>query len=292
MADVTISQLTSETPYGGALIPFSQNGNTFSVAASSVLQGSSFAQIATQTYPDYNYTGAGSGKALLTLGDYNRLDSSAIRFTHAGGTHIIGNNRTRSGGPNQILNTASNADFVINNAVVGPGTSIIMATSAVERMRIDKDGNVGIGTSSPTTFLDARGLMGTAYTSPTTVMPNTTVTVLDPSGDRFTGVYGHFNEWVRSTFSGLSNYSFIVQATTIWGALNSTDSAVFQILYNHGIQSCEIKRMDNGYMKFNGDTFVSGGGAGVGQKPVIKLTHTGTGSVTPKFYVKLLGVFP
>jgi len=290
MADVTISQLTPGTPAGNNVVPYSTGSNTLKAPVSALFQESSFIQISTQTYPDYNYTGAGSGRALLTLGDYNRLDSSAIRFTQAGGTHIIGNNRTQSGGPNQILNTASNADFVINNAVVNPGTSIIFATSATERMRINKDGNVGIGTASPTSFLDVRGLMGTAYTSPTTVPPGTTATVLDPTGDRLANppVFGHFNEWVRSTFN-VTNYSFIVQATCTWGVVNAADTAVFLILYNHGIQSCEIKRIDNGYMRYNGDTFVSGGGAGAFQRPVIKLTHTGTGSAAPKFVVQLLG---
>jgi len=164
MADVTISNLTKGIPAGSALLPYSQGGNTLAVAASSVLQGSSFVEIGAPSYPNYNYnigTAFGpyaGGQALLTLGDFNRFDSCAIRFTQAGGSHIIGNNRPASGGaPNPILSTASNADFVINNDVRGPGTSIVLATSGIERMRIDKDGNVGIGTSNPQAKLDVSG---------------------------------------------------------------------------------------------------------------------------------------
>jgi len=157
MADVTISALTQGTPAGNNIVPYSTGSSTLGTPVSALFQESSFIQISTQTYPNYNYTGAGSGRALLTLGDVNRFDSSAIRFTQAGGTHIIGNNRPQSGGPNQILNTASNADFVINNAVVNPGTSIIFATSATERMCINKDGSVGIGTTTPAAKLDVNG---------------------------------------------------------------------------------------------------------------------------------------
>jgi len=158
MADVTISQLTKGTPLGSAVLPYSQNNSTYSTTVSSVLQGSSFVEIGAPGYPNYNYnigTAFGpyaGGQALLTLGDFNRFDSCAIRFTQAGGSHVIGNNRPSAGGaPNPILSTASNADFVINNDVRGPGTSIVLATSGLERMRIDKDGNVGIGVVSPTT---------------------------------------------------------------------------------------------------------------------------------------------
>lgn len=157
MADVTISQLTREIPSGNSIVPYSSGGSTFGMPVSGILQGSTNAEIATLTYPNFNYSGAGSGKATLSIGDLNLADSCSIRLSQRGGTHIIGNNRPESASNHVILPTALNADFVINNAVRGPGTSIILATSGLERARIDKDGNVGINVNNPQTKLEVGG---------------------------------------------------------------------------------------------------------------------------------------
>jgi len=271
MADVTISSLPLGTPSGNALLPYSTGSNTLGVPVSALFHNAGNIGIGT-TSPSYLLDlRQNNNGALVNI--EGSSDNIAIRLK---------NNQT-GGREYRIISTAQGSGY-------GTGALALEdQASGSARMVINNAGNVGIGTTSPSSFLDVRGLMGTVYTSPTTVPSGTTATVLDPAGDRFAPYYGHFNEWMRSTFNGLSNYSFIAQATCNWDVNGATDSAVFLILYNHGIRSCEIKRIDNGYMRYNGDTFVSGGGAGPYQRPVIKLTHAGIGSVAPKFVVQLLG---
>ena len=286
MADVTISALTQAFPAGSGIIPFSSGTSTF-----------------------------GSAISALYLDSNPYKTNATLPWTKLVVAHDTTNDTVGAGPSGSLALASFYANTIVGNDAVPRGLEIgapagnvtapvyLKVSSTSNRFAIfDQfnnenftiyNRNVGIGTAAPTSRLDVRGVQGTVYTSPATVPSGTTVTVLDPSGNRLANppVYGHFNEWVRSTFGIQGDQSFIVQATCIWGVQYAMDAAVFLILYGHGIQTCDIKRMDNGYARLAGNTFVSGGGPGPSQAPVIKCTHTGTGTATVKFHVQLLGVF-
>ena len=82
----------------------------------------------------------GDGFSFVDLISDNTYTDFGARFIRNPGTDGVTTLRTRgTGALNLITQEAAN---------------IVMATSDVERMRITSDGNVGIGTSSPTNLLD------------------------------------------------------------------------------------------------------------------------------------------
>lgn len=64
---------------------------------------------------------------------------------------------TNGGGGNFIIGAVSNGDALLYNAV---NTAMLFATNSTERMRISANGNVGIGTTSPSDIFHVRGVVG------------------------------------------------------------------------------------------------------------------------------------
>ena len=80
----------------------------------------------------------------LHLGSDTLSDKTAIRLENIGGHSLLGIARLND----QLIAGSTNADLVISN---NESRNIILGTNNTERMRIDSDGNVGIGTTSPAT---------------------------------------------------------------------------------------------------------------------------------------------
>ncbi|NBP59264.1 hypothetical protein EBU71_22455, partial [bacterium] len=99
MADVTISQLTQGIPSNNALIPFSQGGNTFSVAPSALLINSGNIGIGTSS-PQYK----------LDILDNSNV--AGIRISGSADNIALNLNNTQSGGKSfRIISTATGSGY-------------------------------------------------------------------------------------------------------------------------------------------------------------------------------------
>jgi hypothetical protein len=94
--------------------------------------------------------GTTSPQSDLHLGSNALANKTEIRIENKGGYSLLGLAREND----DIIAGSSNTDLVINNTTA---TDIILGTDNSERMRITSDGNVGIGTTSPSSNLEIKG---------------------------------------------------------------------------------------------------------------------------------------
>lgn len=108
--------------------------------------------------------------------------------------HVIGNvnvsSNIRIGG----FISFDNNDFVRINEPAA--NTLVFNTSSTERVRIDASGNVGIGTSSPTTKLN---LFGSASGGITTLTDNTSIVIDMTSNNNFAITLGGSNTFINPT---------------------------------------------------------------------------------------------
>jgi len=132
------------------------------------------------------------------------------------------------------------------------------------------NGNVGIGTTSPNSKLDIRGVTGTNYTSNVTATNNNTnITVLNPSNS------SDFYNFIVNTF-GTNN--FVCLVSIIWDSGNAAASASFMVTHHVGYNGNGIVRL--AATTYNGDVNTDGS--------TIFIRNNGGSSFTPTFKVVLL----
>ncbi len=154
-------------------------------------------------------------------------------------------------------------------------TFLSFATAAsggtiTERMRITSGGNVGIGTTSPNSRLDVRGVTGTNYTSNVTATNNNTnITVLNPSNG------GDFYNFIVNTF-GVS--SFVCLVSLVFDTGNCAASVSFTLTHHAGYNGNGITR--TAATTYNGDANTDGS--------TIYIRNNGDVSFVPTFKVILL----
>ena len=134
MADVTINQLTRGTPAGSNILPYSTGSVTLGVPVSAIFQNAGNIGINTSS-PDHKLTvNAASDNVggILVTGS----NAPAIRF-----------NDTTDGSSYSLVCGQNNGALVLaaDESNTAAGSLISFRVDTVERMRIDANGNVGIG---------------------------------------------------------------------------------------------------------------------------------------------------
>ena len=168
MADVTISSLTQGTPGSTASIPFSDAGVTKRVAPNLLLANAGNVGIGTSSpattldvYGDAYFRNLELGRAGQTGNRYALIDFTGDdTYSDYGFRNIRGNTGANT---NSVLVHRGTGGFFLQTVEAGP---IVFQTTSIEAMRIDSSGNVGIGTSTPSSKLHVVGnvtVTGTIY---------------------------------------------------------------------------------------------------------------------------------
>ena len=199
--------------------------------------------------------GSGAGYDTTITSNYSATQSfslasagfSVLSFRPADGAAVVGAKLRVDRGasaPELWLNGASGTDQVGLKAGSGGLGAMEFYTAGTERMRIDSSGNVGIGTSSPTTKLDVAGtanattlsIGGTAITATAAELNYNDITALgtsqasktvtaDANGDvKFSNAVVETVFALTGTTPALNPTSGMIQTWTLSASSTPTDS--------------------------------------------------------------------
>lgn len=107
-----------------------------------------------------------TGNIIVGKGNNSSLATgNTVRAPNAGGTNIGGGILTLQGG--SATGTGAGGNVVLNGGTSPSGTAgnIVVNTASTERLRVDQNGNVGIGTSSPSNKLSVISSSNPLYLS-------------------------------------------------------------------------------------------------------------------------------
>lgn len=157
---LTVSAVTSGTLAVGDRLTIAASGldyNTYIVALGTGTGG-------TGTYTINNTTTLSSATLYAFSSAYNTLtfyekDTTAGTNQSLGGIEWFGSDASTPGGGVKAYVAAISESTTPDSALVFGTSDNVASTQAVERMRIDSSGNVGIGITSPTVKLDVSGTM-------------------------------------------------------------------------------------------------------------------------------------
>ena len=154
--------ITTLTATGGTVNGTVIGGTTAAAISGTTGQfGTSLNVDGTVTADGLTVDGAATVTANLDVGADNGLGGKLSIQTSSYG--VLQDMRTLvAGGINPYLTISSSADGITFEENGSQYKSLMFKTGATERLRIDSDGNVGIGTSSPTTALQVGDGTGTA----------------------------------------------------------------------------------------------------------------------------------
>ncbi len=236
-------QGTTDTGQGSALLDFNGSlqlrGNTIALSgpppaqnsAPSAFQGRSAFQAVSQSQPGpYNHL------ALNPSGTFSSVMIGGTTFTpnENGATEtpptliVHGGVRARGGAPGQYGGSNNGYAFHGGNGdddsgMFCDGDGLLeFYTNASERMRIDKDGNVGIGTTTPRGRLDAAGaILGVGVYADGLFLPRPTTTSVP---NNYTGNFSVDANGTLTT-SGTVTAAALVSTNNVQGATYSGDGS-------------------------------------------------------------------
>ena len=138
------------------------------------------------------------------------------------------------------------------NLELGGTTDLILSTDSLEKLRIDTDGKIGIGTAAPRDKLDIRGGSFCKTGDGTAFLPH--MVVRPPSGTTTIKYFEYYFDCLKSASTGTAVDKYILDITNIASFLQAS----FEVVYGTRLQAVSDATASTCHKTFGVNRFNSG----------------------------------